>query len=140
MTPSLLHRPVHTAGTITYQDTTQGQIVAQQRPKLGLINVLRSNPWNAVMCVGHTNGRVTMWTPNLGTAVVSMQCHQGAVGAIAVDSNGQYMVTSGLDHKVHVWDLRKSYKQLHTYLRYPNTYSLDISQQGLLAIGFNSMV
>eukprot|EP00892_Ulva_mutabilis_P007577 jgi/Ulvmu1/5191/UM021_0208.1 len=127
-------------GTITYQDTSQGQIVAQHRPKLGPIHVMRANPWNAVMCVGHANGRVTMWTPNLGTAAVSMQCHQGAVNAVAVDMSGTYMATAGLDSKVHIWDLRNSYRQLHTYPRYPNTRSLDISQQGLLAIGFNSMV
>lgn len=114
--------------------------MVQQRPKLGPISVIRANPWNAVICAGHVNGRVTMWTPNLGTAVVSMQCHLGAVGAIAVDSTGRYMATAGLDSKVHIWDLRNSYHQLHTYPQYPNVCSLDVSRQGFLSIGFNSMV
>lgn len=123
-----------------YQDTTHGQIVAQHKPKLGALRVMRSNPWNATICLGHGNGRVTMWTPNLSTAAVSMQCHLGSVLAVAVDSSGKYMATAGADKRVHVWDLRNSYKQLHTYGGYPGVTSLDISQKGLLAAGFGSKV
>lgn len=100
---------------------------------------MRANPWNAVLCLGHGNGRVTMWTPNLSTAAVSMQCHLGAVRALAVDPTGTYMATAGVD-RVSIWDLRHSYKQLHTYGGYPNVTSLDISQTGLLAAGFSSKV
>jgi hypothetical protein len=40
---------------------------------------MRQNPWNAVMHLGHSNGVVSMWTPNMSTPVVKMLCHK--VGA-----------------------------------------------------------
>lgn len=128
------------AGVLCYQDTTHGQIIAQHKPKLGPLQVMRANPWNATICLGHSNGRVTMWTPNLGTAAVSMQCHLGSVRALAMDQGGRYMATAGSDKRIHVWDLRNAYKQLHTYSSYPGVTSLDISQKGLLAAAFSSKV
>lgn len=64
------------AGVLTYQDTSTGQIVAQHRTRLGPCDVLRQNPHNAVMCLGHSNGTVTMWTPNMTSPVVRMLCHK----------------------------------------------------------------
>ena len=55
------------------------------------------NPRNAVLHLGHHNGTVTLWTPNLSTPVVKMFTHPGAVTALAVDSAGLYMVSAGLD-------------------------------------------
>lgn len=56
---------------------------------------MRQNPYNAVMCCGHANGTVTMWTPNITTPVVKMLCHRGAVTALAVDPMGRQFVTAG---------------------------------------------
>lgn len=58
------------------QDTSTGRIVAQHRTRLGPCDVLRHNPWNAVSCLGHANGTVTMWTPNITAPVVKMLCHK----------------------------------------------------------------
>lgn len=58
------------------QDTSTGQIVAQHRTKLGPCNVMRQNPWNAVLALGHGNGCVTHWTPNMATPAVKMLCHR----------------------------------------------------------------
>eukprot|EP00878_Enallax_costatus_P038910 GHUV01044402.1.p1 GENE.GHUV01044402.1~~GHUV01044402.1.p1 ORF type:complete len:145 (+),score=17.92 GHUV01044402.1:184-618(+) len=82
-------------GVLTYQDTSTGQIVAQHRTRLGPCDVMRQNPFNAVMCCGHANGSVTMWTPNITTPVVKMLCHRGAVKALAVDPTGHHLVTAG---------------------------------------------
>ena len=89
------------------QDTSTGQLVAEHRTKLGDCRVMRQNPYNACMCLGHGNGTaractvvvvpwvrqlgecshpavvarapgtVTMWTPNMNQPVVKMLCHRG---------------------------------------------------------------
>ncbi len=72
---------------LRYQDTSTGHIVAQHKTKMGPCSVMRHNPYNAVECLGHARGVVTMWTPNITTPVVKMLCHQvrareGAVGTL----------------------------------------------------------
>lgn len=51
------------------------------------------------------------------------------------------MVTTGLDSKIKVWDIR-TYKKLATYPSPANQtiQSIDISQKGALALGFGSHV
>eukprot|EP00878_Enallax_costatus_P006125 GHUV01006421.1.p1 GENE.GHUV01006421.1~~GHUV01006421.1.p1 ORF type:complete len:527 (+),score=156.16 GHUV01006421.1:330-1910(+) len=120
-------------GVLTYQDTSTGQIVAQHRTRLGPCDVMRQNPFNAVMCCGHANGSVTMWTPNITTPVVKMLCHRGAVKALAVDPTGHHLVTAGVDRQVKVWDIR-TFKPLHAYFANSPATSLDISQRGILAV------
>lgn len=87
--------PHCTAGVLHYQDTSTGQIVAQHRTRLGSCDVMRQNPFNAVLCLGHNNGVVSMWTPNITTPVVKMLVHKGPVSALAVDPTGHHLVTAG---------------------------------------------
>lgn len=58
------------------QDTSTGQIIAQHRTRMGTCDAMAQNPWNGVMQLGHTNGVVSMWTPNVTTAIVKMLCHR----------------------------------------------------------------
>lgn len=125
------------AGVLRYQDTSHGAIVAQHRTKLGPCSVMGQNPHNAVLCLGHTNGCVTMWTPNITTPVVKMLCHRGPLTALAVDLSGHHMVTAGLDNQVKVWDIRMM-RLLHAYFSHSPASSLDISQRGLLAVGYGN--
>jgi len=55
--------------------------VAQHRTKLGPCDAMRHNPWNGVQCLGHANGVVTMWTPNITVPVVRLLCHKARPGA-----------------------------------------------------------
>ena len=71
-------------------------------PLQGPCDVMRQNPWNAVLCLGHGNGTVTMWTPNITTPVVRMLCHHGPVRSLAVDGQGRHMVTTGADGQASV--------------------------------------
>jgi U3 small nucleolar RNA-associated protein 7 len=64
-------------GFLSYHDVTTGNEVAGHRTKLGVCDAMAQNPWNAVINLGHANGLVTLWTPNMHEAVVKMQCHQG---------------------------------------------------------------
>lgn len=48
----------------------------------------------------HAAGCVTLWTPNMSTAVVKLLCHHGPVKALAFDLEGRYMVTTGADARM----------------------------------------
>eukprot|EP00873_Tetraselmis_striata_P008187 jgi/Tetstr1/428451/TSEL_018464.t1 len=127
------------SGVLHYQDTTTGQMVCSHRTRLGPCNVMRQNPWNAVMALGHANGTVTMWTPNITTPVVKLLTHRGPVRALAVDPTGRFMATAGADSQVKVWDVRML-RQQHAYFSHAPCEYLDISQKGMLAVGFGRRV
>jgi hypothetical protein len=91
---------VGATGMLRYQDTSTGQVVASHRTRQGPCSIMRQNPWNAALCLGHGNGTVTMWTPNITTPVVRMLCHHGPLRSLAADSQGRHMVTTGADGQV----------------------------------------
>ncbi|GIL47302.1 hypothetical protein Vafri_4155 [Volvox africanus] len=126
-------------GVLRYQDTSTGQIVAQHKTLLGPCSVMRHNPHNGVVLLGHARGSVTMWTPNMTTAAVKMLCHRGPVNALAVDLSGTYMVTSGMESQIKVWDVRML-RPMHDYYSPAPVTRMDISQRGLLAVGYGRKV
>lgn len=123
-------------GILRYQDTSTGDLVAQHKTKLGPCQVLRQNPSNAVLHLGHSNGTVTLWSPSSSQYLVKMLCHKGAaITSLAVDISGHYMITGGADRQVKVWDLR-TYKNTHSYFVPAGVpTSLDISQRQVIGIG-----
>ena len=127
------------SGWLKYTDTSCGDKVAEFRTKLGSCGVMRQNPHNAVMHLGHGNGCVTMYSPAMSTPLVKMLCHRGPVTALANDLGGNYMVTAGADMLVKVWDLR-TFKEVHSYFSRNEVTSLDISQTGILAVGAGTAV
>jgi len=91
------------------------------------------------MHVGHTNGTVTLWSPNMKEPLVKISSHTGIVNDIAIDRTGMIMVTTGVDKNLKVWDIRM-FKILQTYFNKRIVDSIDISHTGLLAIGFDRYV
>jgi U3 small nucleolar RNA-associated protein 7 len=49
------------------------------------------------------------------------------------------MVTAGMDARVRVWDVR-TFKPIHSYFSASPATALDISQRGLLAVGYGPHV
>ncbi|RYY34237.1 hypothetical protein EON62_03475, partial [archaeon] len=132
---------VGNSGYLKYQDVSTGELVAEHRTKMGPCNVMRQNPWNAVMALGHSSGVVSMWTPNMSTPVVKMLTHRGAVTALAVDAGGRYMVTCGMDARMKVWDIRKFGDiPLASYFTPTPGVSVDISARGLTAVAYGGHV
>ena len=121
------------SGWIKWHDVSVGEYVAGYQTGHGPVHVLRHNPSNAVSHVGHSNGVVSLWSPAAGKALVSMFCHRSPVSALAVDRQGRYMATAGMDGLMKVWDLRK-YQCLHSYRLDHPAVSLDISDRGLVAM------
>jgi len=123
---------VGSLGHLRYLDVSQGTNVADLHTRLGDCDCMRLNPWNALVHLGHRNGTVTMWTPNMSEACVKMLCHKGSVQAIAIDRSGRYMATSGRDGQLKLWDIR-TYKPLHSYHTPRPATDIDISDRGMLA-------
>ena len=127
-------------GVLRYQDTSYGKIVAQHRTKLGSCDAMTHNPMNGVSVLGHGNGTVTLWSPNMGTPLVKMLCHRGPIRSVAVDpQNGHYLATAGADAQVKIFDLR-TYKEVHSYFSAAPAVALDISQRGMLAVTYGNRV
>ncbi|GAQ78070.1 WD40 repeat-like superfamily protein [Klebsormidium nitens] len=126
-------------GVLRYQDTSTGAIVSQHKTKLGRCGVLGVNPYNAAVGLGHSNGTVSFWSPNMSTPLVSLLCHRGPVTALAFDVEGRHMVTGGIDGQVKVWDVRK-FQPVHAYFSPQPAQALDVSQRGLLTVAHGSTV
>ncbi|XP_060093633.1 WD repeat-containing protein 46 [Heteronotia binoei] len=126
-------------GFLQYLDISVGKEVATICTKGGRLGVMSQNPSNAIVHLGHSNGTVTLWSPSIKEPLVRMLCHRGAVRALAVDGSGTYMATSGLDRKLHIYDLR-AYRRLHSLLLPTGAGHLDFSQRGLLGAACQEVV
>ncbi|TKA32893.1 hypothetical protein B0A50_01119 [Salinomyces thailandicus] len=125
------------AGWLKWQDTSTGKLVMQMSTKQGTPTAFGQNPYNAVLHVGHQNGTVSLWSPNSTTPLVKMLCHRGPVRSLAMDREGRYMVSTGQDAKMAVWDVR-NFKPVHEYfLRQPGS-SVAISDRNLTAVGWGT--
>ncbi|KAJ8502892.1 hypothetical protein ONZ45_g11342 [Pleurotus djamor] len=123
------------AGYLKYQDTSTGQLLVEHRTKLGGCNAMTQNAHNAVIHLGHQNGCVTLWTPNLPHPAVQLLAHMGPVMSVAVDPSqgGRYMATAGQDSIVKVWDCRNWKGAVREWSSRGGPAELDWSQRGFLA-------
>ncbi|RLM93119.1 putative U3 small nucleolar RNA-associated protein 7 isoform X1 [Panicum miliaceum] len=137
LTKQFLLASINSFGQLHYQDVSTGEMIANYRTGLGRTDVMRANPYNAVIGLGHAAGKVTMWKPTSVKPLVTMLCHHGPVTALAFDRGGHLMATAGVDRKIKIWDLRK-YEVVKSYAA--RAQSLDFSQKGLLACSNGSQV
>ncbi|KUJ13180.1 BING4CT-domain-containing protein [Mollisia scopiformis] len=128
---------VGNAGFLKYQDTSTGQMVIEIPTKLGSPTSLTQNPRNAVLHMGHQNGTVTLWSPNSTTPLVKLLAHRGPVRALGVDREGRYMVSTGQDLKMSIWDIRM-FKEVNSYFTRQPATSVAISDRGLTAVGWGT--
>jgi U3 small nucleolar RNA-associated protein 7 len=117
-------------------DTSTGAGVTKIMTKHGPCDVMTHNPQNAVIHLGHHGGTMTLWTPNQHTPVVKVFCHKSPLTSIAVDPTGRYIVTSSMDARYKIWDIRKTYQSVDSYVSPKSISTMDISQSGLLSVGF----
>uniref|UniRef100_A0A1I7XDU8 WD_REPEATS_REGION domain-containing protein n=1 Tax=Heterorhabditis bacteriophora TaxID=37862 RepID=A0A1I7XDU8_HETBA len=97
------------------------------------------NPANAIIHTGHANGTVSLWSPNVKEPLVKMLAHSSSIKGLAVDHTGKYMVTTGLDRKCRVWDVRM-YKQLHAYSLPFGLSHVSISQRMTVACAIGNNI
>ncbi|XP_072015484.1 WD repeat-containing protein 46-like [Amphiura filiformis] len=126
-------------GFLQYLDTSVGKMVAQHVTKCGRLDVMTQNPYNAIIHLGHPNGTVTLWSPNVKEPLVKMLCHKMGIRAVAVDKSGLYMATSGMDRQLKIFDVR-TFKPLQAYRVPYGAGDLCFSQRGLLAAACGNVV
>ena len=66
-----------------------GKVIANHHTRTGELRVMADNPYNAVVHLGHHNGTVTLWTPNINKPAVKMLCHRSPLTALAIDTSGK---------------------------------------------------
>lgn len=130
------------AGYLKYQDTSTGQLLVEHRTKLGPCTTMTQNKHNAVIHLGHQNGTVTLWTPNLPYPAVRLLAHLGPVVSVSVDpsTGGRYMATSGHDGTVKVWDCRNWKGAVRTWSTRGGGAEVEWSQKGVLAVATGGSV
>uniref|UniRef100_M3YHB0 WD repeat-containing protein 46 n=1 Tax=Mustela putorius furo TaxID=9669 RepID=M3YHB0_MUSPF len=126
-------------GFLTYLDVSVGKIVAALNARGGRLDVMTKNPYNAVIHLGHSNSTVSLWSPAMKEPLAKILCHRGGVRAVAVDSTGTYMATSGLDHQLKIFDLRGMFQPLSARTLPQGAGHLAF-QRGLLAAGMGDVV
>ncbi|KAL8678836.1 MAG: hypothetical protein Q9186_004860 [Xanthomendoza sp. 1 TL-2023] len=130
---------VGNAGYLKYTDTSTGATLAEMPTKLGTTTAMTQNPGNAILHLGHQNGTVTLWSPNSTTPLVKLLAHRGPVRSASIDRSGHYMVSTGADLRMSVWDIRQ-YREVNNYfLRQPGS-SVHISDRDLTAVGWGTQV
>ncbi|TFK65955.1 WD40 repeat-like protein [Pluteus cervinus] len=132
------------AGYLKYQDTSTGQLLVEHRTKFGSPGSMTQNPHTAVIYVGHQNGCVTLWTPNLPHPAVQVLAHLGPVVSVGVDpseAGGRYMATAGRDGCVKIWDCRNWKGAVREWnVRGSGDTELDWSARGSLAVSSGGTV
>ncbi|XP_076069938.1 WD repeat-containing protein 46-like isoform X1 [Oratosquilla oratoria] len=127
-------------GFLSWLDITLGEEIIQYPTHKGRIEAMCQNPYNAVLCCGHSKGTVTMWTPNSKEPVATMLCHPHPIKAITIDPSGRYMATAGVDRMLKIWDARNLGESLSSYKIRTGASNLAFSQKKLLAVSYGSMV
>lgn len=114
--------------------------------KVGLAtSCLNQNPFNAILCLGHLNGTVSMITPNdpPKKPVISMLCHDGPLSHLVCDPGGFLMMTASVDKSLKIFDIRKTFEAVHV-MKFPTSSSsirsMAISQKNILAVGFERSI
>ncbi|KAL8719500.1 MAG: hypothetical protein Q9225_003490 [Loekoesia sp. 1 TL-2023] len=130
---------VGNAGYLKYTDTSTGATLTEIPTKLGTPTAMTQNPSNAILHLGHQNGTVTLWSPNSTTPLVKLLAHRGPVRSAAIDRSGHYMVSTGADLRMSVWDIRQFREVNNCFLRQPGS-TVHISDRDLTAVGWGTQV
>ncbi|XP_065562229.1 WD repeat-containing protein 46-like isoform X2 [Artemia franciscana] len=126
-------------GFLSWLDVSLGKMVAQFFSKMGRIDKLCQNPYNAILCAGHSKGFVSMWTPNMKEPVAKMLCHGTPIRALTIDQRGLYMATAAVDKSMKIWDIR-NFKCLQSYRLNCAASNLAFSHRNLLAVSTGDIV
>lgn len=127
-------------GFLTWVDVSVGRIVSQFNTRKGRLNMMAQNPYNAVICLGHSEGTVTMWSPNNNKPLASMLCHRKPLSSLAINPTGMYMATSAVDGATKIWDLRQLSGPLQDYYMGHSASHMAFSDRSILARSHGNVV
>lgn len=128
------------SGFLTWTDTSIGKVVSHFRPKkVKRIMSLAQNPGSGIMATGHSNGIVSMWSPNNQEPAASILCHPAAVRDVAFSLDGIKMISLGVDRTLKIWDVRK-FQMIRSYSLRSMAQSLDVSQKDYISVAMGNVV
>ena len=119
-------------GKLIYFDISIGKKISTKNTKLGQCDIIKSNPKNAIIHLGHNNGTVTLWTPTNQQPVARILCHKSRIRGLAISQNGYQLTTSDDRGYLKIFDLR-TFKELYLYKSNSMISNITYSQKGLLA-------
>lgn len=125
-------------GMLKYLDTSIGSVVAEIDIKEEYSTKMKSNPSNGVIHIGSKNGNVALWAPSQQSYLMKVQCHNSAITNIEIDRSGNRMITTGLDGKLKIFDIRQTFTPIKAVNTKNNVQYTAISQKNLLALGFSN--
>lgn len=120
-------------GFLKYQDTTNGKIVSSIYIKDKNIIKLNQNSSTAIIYTGHSNGVVSLWSPNSKNYISKVLCHATSVLNLEIDRAGRYMYTTGIDQYTKVWDIRNTYKPVNNIKNKKTFNTTALSQKSMFA-------
>lgn len=129
-----------TSSFLKYQDVSVGKTISEICMKDKNITSMKQNPRNAIIHTGSIKGVVNLWSPNSKEYLMKVLCHKNTVSNIEIDRSGNYMITTGLDNRINVWDLRNTYTGLNSLRSGFNVQVSSLSQKDMLAVGFGDKV
>lgn len=124
---------------LSWLDVSTGTLVANYPSKSEPVRMMTHNPYNGVLCIGSSKGVVSMWSPTVKEPLAKMLCHSTPMTALAIDPQGTFMATSGLDRHVKIWDIRSLNGPISDYILSSSANQLAISQRGLVAFGMGNI-
>lgn len=103
---------------------------------------MAQNRHNAVIHLGHQNGTITLWTPNLPHPAVQLLAHLGPVVSVSVDpsAGGRYMSTAGQDGTIKIWDCRNWKGAVREWSARGGGGEVEWSAKGSLAVASGGSV
>lgn len=121
-------------GELVYQDISLGTVVTRKKTKRGPCNIMRQNKKNGIIYLGHKNGHVSLWTPNIDKPVCDIFCSYTPISSIGVYDN--YLITSSTDTN-KIWDIRNQ-KYIKSF-KTPNIINnIEISDTSVVAFSMNT--
>jgi len=131
---------INSHGYLQYLDISLGkEIFCNHVGEPGSLNVMKSNPTNGIIHLGHSNGTVTLWSPNQKSYVAKMLCHTSNILDTSISLDGNYMATSSMDSSIRIWDLR-TWKNIAIHRLPKGARNIQFSQKGKLATAFENVV
>ena len=119
-----------------YKDVSTGKNVSviNYRDGLAVPKKMAINEWNGVTLIGDTRGTVSMWAPTHNQFLMKILACKGPVEDVKVDKSGNYLIVSGLDRTVRIFDVRKGDELECFSTGSSHAPSIALSQKNTLAL------
>ena len=127
-------------GKLNYTDVSTGQVVSEIKTRVQNSTSLIQNPFNSLMAVSSNKGIISFYTPNSGEPALKVLAHNAIVNDMAFTKDGNYMVTTGSDNLMKVFDIRKIYKEVQSYWLPHESSKVEISQTGIIGVNCKNIL